>query len=77
MEGLKQTPLPLNQLAAPSRFVYSTANDMAKFISHIVGGKSDTLIHSCSLKEMLNPHVRVCSEWEREGIQHIMGMAFL
>lgn len=76
MEGLKQTPLPLNQLAAPSGFVYSTANDMAKFISHIVGGKSDTLIRSSSLKEMLNPHVRVCSEWEREGNPTYYGYGF-
>ncbi|NMF01037.1 serine hydrolase domain-containing protein [Aneurinibacillus aneurinilyticus] len=76
LEGLKQTPLPLNQLAAPSGFVYSTANDMAKFMSCLIDGQSRTLLDSSYLKEMMKPHVRVCSEWEREGNPTYYGHGF-
>ncbi|MCI1696021.1 serine hydrolase domain-containing protein [Aneurinibacillus aneurinilyticus] len=76
LEGLKQTPLPLNQLAAPSGFVYSTANDMAKFMSCLIDGQSRTLLDSSYLKEMMKPHIRVCSKWEREGNPTYYGYGF-
>lgn len=61
-----ETPYPTNSLAAPIGFLYSTATDLAKYMSFHLNYSSSEQLENTLKKQMQNPVCRVSEEWDNE-----------
>ncbi|OZM56895.1 hypothetical protein CIB95_08990 [Lottiidibacillus patelloidae] len=57
-EGMLETPFPMNRIAAPAGFIYSTANDMATYLAANMD-EDGLVLKKYSLKEMQKPYPNV------------------
>ncbi|WP_180955213.1 serine hydrolase domain-containing protein [Peribacillus deserti] len=68
----KETPFPINPIAAPIGFLYSTANNLGKYLAFHLSGKPSVLSMS-SVEEMQMPISRVSSDWYPAGWKYGLG----
>ncbi|MBH0229095.1 serine hydrolase domain-containing protein [Halobacillus yeomjeoni] len=71
----KETPFPINPISAPIGYLYSTANDLANYLSFHLNNDSN-LLSSASLKEMQKPVHLVSKEWQFHSDVRSYGLAW-
>jgi CubicO group peptidase (beta-lactamase class C family) len=71
----KETPFPINPMSAPIGYLYSTANDLGKYLSFHLN-KDPNLLSSCSIKEMQEPVHLVSKEWQFHSDVRSYGLAW-
>ncbi|MCC5803623.1 serine hydrolase domain-containing protein [Rossellomorea vietnamensis] len=70
-----ETPFPKNSLSAPIGYLYSTANDLGKYLAfHLTG--NPTVLRPELVKEMQNPIHLVSEEWRFGSEVRSYGLAW-
>ncbi|MFC0523743.1 serine hydrolase domain-containing protein [Pontibacillus salicampi] len=70
-----ETPFPINPISAPIGYLYSTANDLGKYLSFHLK-KDPKLLSSGSIKEMQEPVHLVSNEWQFHSEVRSYGLAW-
>ena len=70
-----ETPFPKNTISAPIGYLYSTANDLAKYILFHLNNEANTL-HTNLIKEMQKPIHLVGEGWRFESDIRSYGLAW-
>jgi CubicO group peptidase (beta-lactamase class C family) len=70
-----ETPFPINQLSAPIGYLYSTANDLAKYIRFHMN-KEPQILRSDLIEEMQKPIHLVSEKWRFESYVRSYGLAW-
>ena len=70
-----ETPFPKNELSAPIGYLYSTANDLGKYLAfHLT--KDSNILRSGLIEEMQNPIHPVNEEWQFGSEVRSYGLAW-
>ncbi|WP_313894118.1 serine hydrolase domain-containing protein [Psychrobacillus sp.] len=70
-----EIPFPKNSISAPIGYLYSTANDLGKYIKFHLN-KESTILRSDLINEMQNPVHLVSEEWRFESNNRSYGLAW-
>ncbi|MBM7694410.1 CubicO group peptidase (beta-lactamase class C family) [Peribacillus deserti] len=67
--GKIETPFPINPISAPIGFLYSTANDLGRYLAFHLTGTPSILSHH-GIKEMQKPIGKVSADWYPKGWEY-------
>ncbi|WP_342429634.1 serine hydrolase domain-containing protein [Neobacillus sp. FSL H8-0543] len=70
-----ETPFPINPISAPIGYLYSTANDLGKYIRFHMNKKPE-ILRSNLIEEMQNPIHLVSEDWQFESDVRSYGLAW-
>ncbi|WP_053367859.1 serine hydrolase domain-containing protein [Bacillus sp. FJAT-27245] len=73
-EEMKPMPYPKNPISAPIGFIYSTANDLAKYLSAHM--EVTSILKNTSKTTMQTPVTYVTGDWKKESEVRGYGLAF-
>ncbi|WP_035322659.1 serine hydrolase domain-containing protein [Peribacillus kribbensis] len=68
-----KTPYPINPLAAPIGFLYSSANDLGKYLQFHISELGGGILKRSSILEMQKPVIKVPAHWYPEGWGYGLG----
>lgn len=74
-EEQTETPFPVNPIAAPIGYLYSTANDLARYLAFHLNGDS-AVLHADLIEEMQQPVHQVSEEWRFGSNVRSYGLAW-